>query len=68
MDANDLLEIKRLCQIRVADMRDKTSALDMIRKYINEGANYCMTCDPQVRDMFLTLKKWADGNGIAQTK
>lgn len=68
MDANDLLEIKRLCDIRVADMADKLSALDMIRKHINPGAAYCMTCDPQVRQMFQTLKTWANANGITKIK
>lgn len=51
-------EIERLLSLKTADMRDKHSAEDLIRKYINPGAHYCMTCDPSVRQMFRVLRNW----------
>lgn len=60
----DFLEIKRLLTLKKVDMGDKTNCQNLIRKYINEGASYCLTCDPAVRQMFLTLRTWAEGRGI----
>lgn len=67
MTDKDLVEIKRLLALRTADMGDKDSCLRLIRTYINEGAAYCLTCDPAVRNMFKTLRDWAEGNGIIKT-
>lgn len=67
MDTNDYLEIQRLSTLKKVDMFDKESCLQIIRKYINEGASYCLTCDPAVRAMFVTLKEWAANRGIIKT-
>lgn len=67
MTNEDAKEIKRLLSIRVADMVDKNSCQSLINKYINEGAKYCMTCDPAVIQMFKTLRNWATENGLVKT-
>jgi hypothetical protein len=67
MTNEDAQEIKRLLSIRVADMRDKNSAQSLINKYISEGAKWCMTCDPAVKQMFQVLRNWATENGLVKT-
>lgn len=60
----DMLEIKRLLTLRIADMGDKSSAQRIINKYINPHGVWCMTCDPAIRQMFDVLKNWAAQKGI----
>jgi hypothetical protein len=67
MTEEDLKEIKRLLNLKVVDMRDKTSCLDLINKYINGGSKWCLTCDPAVRQMFMVLRSWCENNGIIKT-
>lgn len=64
---DDIIKIRRLLQLRTADMVEKNLAQSLIQKYINPGAKYCMTCDPAVRQMFKTLRNWAESNGIVKT-
>ena len=67
MTNEDATEIKRLLNLKVADMRDKNSCQSLINKYINDGAKWCMTCDPAVKQMFMVLRAWATENGLVKT-
>ena len=67
MDANDLKEIKRLLSLKQVDMVDKNSCMSLINKYINDGAKWCLTCDPAVRQMFMVLRSWCETNGVIKT-
>ena len=59
MSNEDKNEIIRLCSLTgKVSMLDKSSAQDLIQRYINPGAKYCMTCDSSVRAMFNQLKNW----------
>lgn len=58
----DKLEFERLLIIKTADMVDKHSAQNLIRTYIDNGAKYCMTCDPSIRAMFKRLRNWFEAN------
>jgi len=58
MNKEDKDEIERLLSLKIATFPDKSSAQEMIRKYINPGAHYCMTCDPAIRQMFSVLRGW----------
>jgi hypothetical protein len=60
----DIIEIRRLLTLKTADMGDKNSTKNIINKYINEGGNWCMTCDAAIRQMFSVLKNWAAQKGI----
>lgn len=60
----DIVEIRRLLTIKIADMGDKNSCQSIINKYINEGGKWCMTCDPAIRQMFSVLRNWAEEKGI----
>lgn len=66
MEVNDkdLAEIRRLLDLRIADMGDKASAQAIINKYINPHGSWCMTCDPAIRQMFSVLRNWAEQKGI----
>lgn len=64
IDEADKLEIQRLLKLRTANMGDKNSAQDLIRKYISEGAKWCMTCDAAIKQMFGVLRNWAAEQGI----
>lgn len=67
MTDEDAKEIKRLLTIRTANMVDKHSCQALINKYINEGAKWCMTCDPAVKQMFQVLRNWSTENGLIKT-
>lgn len=58
MTKEDKDEIERLLALKTAAYGDKTSAQRLVQRYINPGAKYCMTCDPQIRQMFNTLRNW----------
>jgi len=58
----DKIEIERLLTLKVAAMPDKHSAQEMIRRYIDNGAKYCMTCDPAIVSMFKRLRNWFEVN------
>lgn len=58
MNELDKLEFQRLYDLTTAKMLDKHSAQDLIQRYIDPGAKYCMTCDPSIRAMFRRLKVW----------
>jgi hypothetical protein len=62
MNEVDKIEFQRIYDLTVAKMQDKHSAQDLIQKYIDAGAKYCMTCDPAIRAMFRRLKAWWDEN------
>lgn len=62
MNEVDKIEFQRIYDLTVAKMQDKHSAQDLIQKYIDAGAKYCMTCDPSIRAMFRRLKGWWDEN------
>lgn len=51
-------QIERLINLNVADMVDKQLCQEIVRKYIDKGARYCLVCDPQIRLMFKRLKLW----------
>ena len=58
----DKIEIERLLNLSTADMRDKNSCQSIIQRYIDNGAMYCMTCDPSIRAMFKRLRGWYETN------
>lgn len=58
----DKIEIERLLNLTTADMRDKNSCQLMIQRLIDNGAKYCMTCDPAIRAMFKRLRTWYEAN------
>jgi len=58
MNELDKLEFERLCNLTEANAIDKHSAQDLIQRYMDPGAKYCMSCDPSVRAMFRRLKAW----------
>jgi hypothetical protein len=58
MNEIDRKEFERLNTLTSAKMVDKHIAQDLIQKYIDPGAKYCMTCDPAVQSMFRRLKAW----------
>lgn len=58
MNEIDRKEFERLNTLTSAKMVDKHIAQDLIQKYIDPGAKYCMTCDPSIRAMFRRLKAW----------
>jgi hypothetical protein len=58
----DRLEFERLSQLKTADMRDKHSAQELSRRYINPGEHICMHCDPQVQKLFKKIKTWWQSN------
>lgn len=60
--SEDKKEFERLYKLKAADMKDKNSALDLVRRYIDPGAAYCLHCDPAIRSMFNRLKMWYDTN------
>jgi hypothetical protein len=60
----DKLEIERLLSLTTADMRDKNSCQLMIQRHIDNGARYCMTCDPAIRAMFKRLRTWYENNKL----
>ncbi|MFY8170066.1 MAG: hypothetical protein ACOVK2_03000 [Candidatus Fonsibacter sp.] len=62
MDKKDRDEFERLYKLKAADMKDKNSALDLIRRHIDSGAAYCLHCDAAIRAMFNRLKSWYDTN------
>jgi hypothetical protein len=62
MDNKDREEFERLYKLKAADMTDKNSALDLIRRYIDAGSAYCLHCDGAIRAMFKRLKGWYDEN------
>lgn len=51
-------EIEYLVNLKAADMPEKQAVLNYIRKYINEGARFCLTCPASVRLMFSQLRDW----------
>lgn len=65
MTKEDKDEIERLLKLTTAAYGDKTSAQSLIQRYINPGAKYCMTCDPQIRQMFKVLRNWWDSQNKA---
>jgi len=56
----DKLEIERLYSLKSFNGLDKHSAQDLIQRYIDPGAKYCMSCDGSVRAMFNRLRRWWD--------
>lgn len=62
MNEVDKIEFQRLYDLTTAKMLDKHLAQDLIQRYIDPGAKYCMTCDPSIRAMFRRLKGWWDEN------
>lgn len=58
MSNEDKLEIIRLLNLTSVNGVDKHSAQDLIQRYINPGAKYCMSCDGSVRAMFNQLRNW----------
>ena len=58
----DKLEIERLLALKTASMVDKHSAQEMVRRYMDNGAKYCMTCDPSIQAMFKRLRHWYNLN------
>lgn len=62
MNETDKKEFERLYNLTSAKMLDKHLAQDLIQRYIDPGAKYCMTCDPSIRAMFRRLKMWWQEN------
>jgi hypothetical protein len=62
MNETDKKEFERLYNLSTAKMLDKHLAQDLIQRYIDPGAKYCMTCDPSIRAMFRRLKMWWEEN------
>jgi hypothetical protein len=62
MNETDKKEFERLYNLTTAKMLDKHLAQDLIQRYIDPGAKYCMTCDPSIRAMFRRLKMWWEEN------
>lgn len=62
MNETDKKEFERLYNLTSAKMLDKHLAQDLIQRYIDPGAKYCMTCDPSIRAMFRRLKIWWEEN------
>lgn len=58
MDEFDRAEFIRLIDLVSATGVDKQSAQNLIRKYIDPTAQYCMNCPPSVQAMFRRLKGW----------
>ena len=58
----DKLQIERLLSLKTAAMPDKHLAQLLIQTYIDNGAKYCMTCDPSIRAMFKRLRTWYETN------
>lgn len=54
----DLIIINKILELNSLDMGQKNELLRLVRTYIDEGANMCMTCDPQVVAMWRRLKGW----------
>jgi hypothetical protein len=59
---DDKIEIVRLLELKTASMVDKHSAQEMVRRYIDNGAKYCLSCDPSIRAMFKRLRNWYEAN------
>jgi len=51
-------EIERLVRLVEVDMKDKSSALFLTKKYINPHFSACLTCGGSIRTMFNILKNW----------
>jgi hypothetical protein len=51
-------EFIRLINLTSATGADKHSAQNLIQKYIDPTAQYCMNCPPSVGAMFRRLKGW----------
>ena len=62
IEKNDKVEIERLLSLTTAAMPDKHLVQDLVRKYIDNGCRYCMTCDPSIRAMFKRLRTWYETN------
>lgn len=63
MSEEDKLEIIRLVELKSFNPHDKHSAQDIIQRYIDAGAKYCMSCDGAVRSMFRRLRSWWEEKG-----
>ena len=50
--------IEELLTLKTAAMGEKYEVQALIKKYINNGAHYCMNCDGSVRNMFKVLRMW----------
>jgi hypothetical protein len=58
----DKKEFERLYKLTTADMVDKMSAYDLMKRYVDKDAIFCLTCDPSVSAMFKRLKGWFEIN------
>ena len=58
INSKDKKRIKELCAQTAFDMAEKTEVLNYVKKYVNNSAHFCLTCDSAVRLMVNQLRNF----------
>lgn len=67
MTKSEKQKIDELVSLRSLQSYQKKEIYELYRKYIDKSAVFCMVCDPSVRIMFNSFKRWWNTNTLHYT-